>query len=392
MFTSTTFAKTVVDGDVSGHALDAALAAARRALGVMEHRPGGIVLPRKIRGREPIPVRDEVEGPLAGSGTDGAPLRSRRIEVRVAGRDASHLPVVRRVARARRRPALRYATDVWVALRRGAVQVVHRGCLLARAPRAPQRHDVAQAVPGAEAPRAQPADIVVLIGPYRGSHVHGVGDGHGDLGECRREPALAFVAGAAGPEHPVYVSGPPVSRPERQQAAGLQLCEFDPPRSMPYRAHRCPDRRPRTRKRAPRYLAFVSSSLAQAAPLDRYQVVRVLRQRIGQIVPSGRDLLPDRLGVHEGIAPHRTVVSPGLEEGFVAEVFGEEALDACRGVVLLDARLPVPIAMADETMADGENILVRRLERRVGVERRLVDCSEHALARSGGEKTLIDGA
>ena len=125
--------------------------------------------------------------------------------------------------------------------------------------------------------------------------------------------------------------------------------------------------------------------LAQAAPLDRSQMVRFQRQRIGQVVPSGRGLLPDRLGVHEGIAPHRAVEPPGFDAGVVAEAFGKTALDARREVVLLGARPPVPVAMADEAVPDREDVLSRRLERRVGLARRCVDGVEQAPAGGDGE-------
>ena len=116
-----------VNSDVSGRALDAVTAAARRAIGVVQHCPGGVVLPRQIRGREPVPVGDEVERPFAGLGTNGAPLRLRGLEIGVAGRVARHLSVVRCIACAWRWPALRDAADIGMVLRRGTVQMVHGG-------------------------------------------------------------------------------------------------------------------------------------------------------------------------------------------------------------------------------------------------------------------------
>ena len=269
-------------------------------------------------------------------------------------------------------------------LRRGAVQVVHGGRIVARAPRAAQGHDVARAILRPKAPRAQSADVIVLVGPSCGSHVHGVGDGHGHLGEGSRRIALAGKAGAARSEHPVHVAGPTVSGPERQQPVGLHLGELDP--RSPCRVATADARtgalERETRAQVPRADVLL---FAQTAPLDRPLVVRIHRQRIGQVVPSGLDLVPDGLGVHEGIARQRAVEPVGADASVVAEALGEPALDSCREVVLLRAPPPVPVAMADEAVPDREDVISRRLERRVGLARRFVDCIEQARAWGNGE-------
>ena len=114
-------------------------------------------------------------------------------------------------------------------------------------------------------------------------------------------------------------------------------------------------------------------------------MVRVHRQRIGQVVPSGRDLLPDGLGVHEGKARHRAVRPIDTDASVIAEAFGESALDSSRGVVLLIARLPVSVAVADEAVPNREEIFIFRYKHRVGISCRFVNRGEQALAGQDGK-------
>ena len=162
----------LVDCDLTGHALDAAVASARRALGVVQHCPGGVVPPWQIRGGEPVPVGDEVERALAGLEADGAPLRPRRLELGVAARAAFHLHKIGAVACARRRPALWDALDIGVILELGAVHLIHGGRVVALAPRAAQRYDVTRAKYSPESPCAQLADVTVVVNPCCGSYIH----------------------------------------------------------------------------------------------------------------------------------------------------------------------------------------------------------------------------